>query len=177
MIIPQTIEHRPGDRSTIYFTRSGVLGMPLRYMYNLDDMDDGDQVVNLGSDPVNSGHITLVIAWPGYKEVNYDIPVYIPLFTTDPFVTVYGFRQLTKRELATEILRCIHWWMIEHPWSGERHQSIPEWKLSGERPGVSAKLLWLAMISPVGDGRWVTQLQTAPHPRPVAGQRGTRRFP
>lgn len=139
--------------------------MPLRYMYNLDDMDGGDEPINLGLDPTKSCHITLVIAWPGYKEAAYQIIVYTPLYPTAPFVTVYGLRQLTKRELAIETLRCIHRWMIEHPWGGERHEGIPEWKLSGEEPlGVSAKTIWLAMISPVGDGRWVTQLQKAPGP-------------
>lgn len=164
-VIPQTIEPGHNDRSTVYFTRNGVLGMPLRYMNNLDDMDGGDEPVNLGLDPSKSCHITLVIAWPGYKEATYEIIVYTPLYPTAPFVTVYGLRRLTKRELAIETLRCVHRWMIEHPWSGERYEGIPEWRLTGEKsPGVSAKLVWLAMISPVGDGRWVTQLQKAPGP-------------
>lgn len=137
--------------------------MPLQYMYNLDDMDDGDEPANLGLDPEKSRQITLVIAWPGYKEAAYEILVYTPLYPNTPFATVHGLRQLTKRELAIETLRCIHRWMIEHPWGGERHKGIPEWKLSGETsPGVSAKLVWLSMISPVGDGRWVAQLQKAP---------------
>ena len=137
--------------------------MPLQYMYNLGDMDGGDGPANLGLDPMKSCHITLVIAWPGYQEAAYDILVYTPLDPTAPFVTVYGLRELTKRELAIETLRCIHRWMIEHPWGGEYHKGTPEWRLSGEKsPGVSAKLVWLAMISPVGDGRWVTQLQKAP---------------
>lgn len=162
-VVPQTIEPRPADRSTIYFTRNGVLGMPLQYMYNLDDMDGGDEPANLGLDPMKSRQITLVIAWPGYKEATYEILVYTPLYPGAPFITVYGLRQLTKRELAVETLRCIHRWMIEHPWGGERHEGVPEWKLSGEKlPGVSAKLVWLSMMSPVGDGRWVTQLQKAP---------------
>jgi hypothetical protein len=164
-IIPQTVEPGPEDRSTVYFTRNGVLGMPLRYMHDLYDMDNGDEPVNFGLDPMKSCHITLVIAWPGYKESTYQITVYTPLYPTAPFVTVYGLRQLTKRELAIETLRCIHQWMIEHPWSGERYEGIPEWKLSERKsPGVSAKTIWLAMISPVGDGRWVTQLQKAPGP-------------
>ena len=137
--------------------------MPLQYMYNLDDMDDGDEPANLGLDPEKSRQITLVIAWPGYKEAAYEILVYTPLYPTAPFATVHGLRQLTKRELAIETLRCIHRWMIEHPWGGERHKGIPEWKLSRETsPGVSAQLVWLSMISPVGDGRWVAQLQKAP---------------
>lgn len=134
-------------------------------MHDLDCMDDGDELVNLGLDPMKSRQITLVIAWPGYKEATYEIHVYRDLYPTAPFVTIYGLRRLTKRELAIETLRCIHRWMIEHPWSGERHEGIPEWKLGGERsPGVSAKLVWLSMISPVGDGRWITQLQKAPAP-------------
>ena len=139
--------------------------MPLRYMHNLNDMDGGEEPVDLGLDPTKSCHIILVIAWPGYKEATYYISAYAPLHPTAPFLTAYGLRQLTKRELAIETLRCIHQWMIEHPWSGERHWGTPDWKLSGERsPGVSAKMIWLAMISPVGDGRWVTQLQKAPGP-------------
>jgi len=149
----------------VYFTRNGVLGMPLRYMYNLGDMDGGDEPANLGLDPTKSCTITLVIAWPGYKEAAYDIPVYISMHPTAPLVTVYDLRELTKRELAVQTLRCIHQWMNERPWGGERHEGIPDWKLSGDkRPGMSAKLVWLAMISPVGDGRWVTQLQKAPGP-------------
>jgi len=151
--------------------------MPLRYMHNLDDMDDGDEPVNFGLDPMKSLRITLVIAWPGYKEATYEILVYTPLYPTAPFVTVYGLRQLTKRELAIQTLQCVHRWMIEHPWNGERHEGLPEWKLDGEKPlGVSAKLVWLSMISPVGDGRWVTQLQKAPGPasaRPRCPDRGS----
>ena len=132
-------------------------------MYNLDDMDDGDKPANLGLDPTKSCRITLVIAWPGYKEATYEILVYIPLYPTAPLVTVYGLRQLTKRELAIETLRCIHRWIVDRPWSGERHSGTPEWRLGGEKsPGVNAKLVWLSMISPVGDGRWVAQLQKAP---------------
>ena len=132
-------------------------------MYNLDDMDYGDEPVNLGLDPTKTLCITLVIAWPGYKEATYDVAVRIPLHPSAPFVTIYGLRQLTKRELAVETLRCVHRWMIEHPWSGERYEGIPEWELTGgESPGASAKLVWLTMIVPVGDGRWVTQLQKAP---------------
>lgn len=136
-------------------------------MYDLDDMDDGDEPVNLGLDPTVSWGITLVIAWPGYEEATYEILVYTPLYPAAPFVTVYGLRPITKRELVVKTLQCIHHWMIEHPWSGERYEGLPEWKLSGDNlSGVSARLVWLSMISPVGDGRgrWVTQLQKAPNP-------------
>jgi hypothetical protein len=134
-------------------------------MYDLHEMDGGDEPANLGLDPHISPSITLVIAWPGYKEVTCDITIYEPLYPVAPFVTVYGLRQLTKRELAIKTLSCIHRWMMERPWKGERHEGIPEWKLNGEKsPGVSANLVWLAMIGPVGDGRWVTQLQKAPGP-------------
>ena len=139
--------------------------MPLQYMYNLGDMDGGDEPANLGLDPNGPRQITLVIAWPGYKEAAYSIPVYTPLYPNAPLVTVYGLRELTKRELAIETLQCIYQWMIERPWGGEYHEGRPEWRLSGNKtPGMSAKLIWLAMISPVGDGRWITQLQKAPGP-------------
>lgn len=128
-------------------------------------MDDGDEPVNLGLDPAVSWGITLVIAWPGYKEATYEILVYTPLHPTVPFVTIYGLRPITKRELAVKTLQCVHHWMIEHPWNGERHKGLPEWKLGGDNlDGVSAQLVWLSMISPVGDGRWITQLQKAPNP-------------
>jgi hypothetical protein len=144
---------------------TGSSGMPLQYMHNLGRHGRWRRTSKpwAGPNEVLPDHSRHRLAWiQGSPTRSF---VYTPLHPTAPFVTVYGLRQLTKRELAGETLRCIHRWMIEHPWGGERHKGIPEWKLSGEKsPGVSAKLVWLSMISPVGDGRWVTQLQKAPGP-------------